>query len=130
MNQVNRCLFLHSNERTTEESTFIEALYDKIPHLEKLRKRYFEYRNIFLSKLPDKLPTWLASAKELSIEGLTRLVGGIERAMEAVKNAAIYELTNGQVEGQVNKLKMIKRKGYGRAKLPFLEKQMMILNEL
>ncbi|AZQ65638.1 transposase (plasmid) [Flammeovirga pectinis] len=109
MNQVNKCLFLHSNERTTEESTLIESLYDKIPHLEKLRKLYFKYRNIFLSKLPDKLPTGLASAKELY--------------MEAVKNTAIYELTNGQVEGQVNKLKMIKRKGYGRAKLPFLEKR-------
>jgi transposase len=35
---------------------------------------------------------------------------------EAVMNALRYEWSNGQLEGQVNRLKLVKRQMYGRAK--------------
>jgi transposase len=45
---------------------------------------------------------------------------GLSEDYEAVKNALRYGWSNGQLEGQVNRLKLIKRQMYGRAKFDLL----------
>jgi transposase len=51
--------------------------------------------------------------------------GGIVADYEAVKNALTYEWSNGQLEGQVNRLKLIKRGMYGRAKFDLLRARVL-----
>ena len=46
--------------------------------------------------------------------------------IKAVKNALINTVSNGITEGYVNKLKMIKRVMYGKAKLPLLKIKMVM----
>ena len=46
---------------------------------------------------------------------------GLKRDNEAVKNAPSEKWSNGQVEGQVNRLKFIKRQMYGRANFDLLK---------
>ncbi|WP_374989672.1 hypothetical protein [Priestia megaterium] len=45
--------------------------------------------------------------------------------IEAVKHALSYSWSNGIVEGNVNRLKVIKRQMYGRAKLDLLSKKVL-----
>ena len=45
--------------------------------------------------------------------------------MEAVKAALECEWSNGQVEGQVNRLKLVKRQMYGRAKFDLLRARVL-----
>jgi len=42
-----------------------------------------------------------------------------------VKNALVYAWSNGQVEGQVNRLKLIKRTMYGRAGFDLLRRKVL-----
>ena len=51
---------------------------------------------------------------------LVNFAAGIRRDYEAVKNACTLEWSNGPVEGQVNRLKTIKRQMYGRASFKLL----------
>jgi transposase len=44
---------------------------------------------------------------------------------EAVKAALKYEWNNGRVEGQVNRLKLIKREMYGRVKPDLLKARLL-----
>jgi transposase len=44
----------------------------------------------------------------------------LSQAQQAVTNALRYDWSNGQLEGQVNRLKLIKRMVYGRAKFDLL----------
>ncbi len=44
---------------------------------------------------------------------------GLERDKQVVLAGLTLKHSNGQVEGQVNKLKLSKRMGYGRASFPF-----------
>lgn len=44
---------------------------------------------------------------------------------EAVKNALRFKWSNGQLEGQVNRLKLIKRQMYGRAKFDLLRARVL-----
>jgi transposase len=42
-----------------------------------------------------------------------------------VRNAIAYEWSNGQLEGQINRLKLIKRQMYGRAKFDLLRARVL-----
>ncbi len=45
---------------------------------------------------------------------------------EAVKAGVTLEWSNGQVEGQINRLKMLKRQMYGRASLDLLSQRFLL----
>lgn len=68
---------------------------------------------------------WLSEAKESGVSEMQSFCSGLERDEQAVKAAIISELSNGQVEGQVNRLKMIKRQMFGRAGLALLKKRVI-----
>jgi transposase len=53
--------------------------------------------------------------------GLQGFVQGLCRDYAAVTAALTVEWSNGQTEGQVNRLKLIKRKMYGRANFDLLQ---------
>ncbi len=71
----------------------------------------------------EKLNQWIADAKNSSIAQLKQFARGLERDYEAVKAGLSLQWSNGQVEGQINRLKLIKRQAYGRAKLDLLKKR-------
>jgi len=54
---------------------------------------------------------------------LQSFILGIERDKAAVKAGLTLPTSNGLVEGKVNKLKLIKRMGYGRAGFPLLRQR-------
>lgn len=56
---------------------------------------------------------------------LHRFVRGLRRDHDAVLNGLTLEHSSGAVEGNVNRLKMIKRQMYGRAKFDLLRKRVL-----
>ena len=70
------------------------------------------------TKIETDLDAWLADANPSL---LASFAAGISRAKDAVRAAIIEPWSNGQTEGQINKLKMVKRQMYGRAKVDLLE---------
>jgi transposase len=50
----------------------------------------------------------------------------MEKDIESVINAVVEKFSNGFVEGTNNKLKAIKRVGYGRCKLPLLKSKIVL----
>jgi len=56
---------------------------------------------------------------------LCRFAGSPQSDYQAVKNALVYAWSNGQVEGQVNRLKLIKRTMYGRAGFDLLRRKVL-----
>jgi transposase len=73
----------------------------------------------------DCLLTWLEEARSVRIRALTSFVNGIYADFAAVHNALKLEWSAGQTEGQVNRLKFIKRQGYGRASFQLLRKRVL-----
>ncbi len=68
----------------------------------------------------EQLDEWLVQAKESGIKELAAYAGGLETDYAAVKAGLQLVWSNGQTEGQVNKLKLIKRRMYGRAHVALL----------
>jgi transposase len=68
----------------------------------------------------EDLDPWLNDAIRCEIPALSNFAATLQRDYAAVKAALTLEWSNGQVEGQVNRLKVIKRMMYGRAKFDLL----------
>jgi transposase len=71
------------------------------------------------------LAGWLTRAHASGIPELKSFVAGIQRDRAAVTAALTLPFSTGQVEGQINRLKLIKRSGYGRAKLDLLRQRVL-----
>ena len=84
-----------------------------------------EFRDILHTRSGEKLNDWLSSVKASQIRELQSFVLGIERDKAAVVAGLTLPYNNGLVEGKVNKLKLIKRMGYGRAEFPLLRQRVL-----
>ena len=73
----------------------------------------------------DALDTWLELVSASRIPELQGFAQGIERDKAAVRAGLTLLYSNGVVEGHVNRLKLIKRMGYGRADLPLLRQRVL-----
>lgn len=71
------------------------------------------------------LDQWLKAVAASGIKSLTSFANGLRSDLAAVRNALSMPWSNGQVEGQINRLKFIKRQMYGRAKLDLLRKRVL-----
>jgi len=72
-----------------------------------------------------RLQDWMQQVAKSSFRDLQRFAQGLQRDKEEVLAALTFVYSNGQVEGQINKLKLIKRQGYGRAGFPLLRQRVL-----
>jgi transposase len=75
---------------------------------------------------PDQLDPWLAWAAESPLVPLQRLAKGLRHDYDAVKAGTTLRWSNGPVEGHINRLKMLKRQMFGRAKLDLLQQHFLL----
>jgi transposase len=72
-----------------------------------------------------RLDIWLDQVRASHIPELQRLVRSIQRDKDAVLAGLTEPWSNGVVEGNINKLKLIKRMMYGRADFPLLRQRVL-----
>lgn len=63
---------------------------------------------------------WLQACQASNIPEFVNLALGMKKDQEAIQTALSSPWSNGQTEGQVNRLKLLKRQMYGRANLDLL----------
>jgi transposase len=120
-----RLLGKHSDSWSVEENKYLKAFFKLCPSAEKARKIALEFQDMMKQKKPELLDSWIEDALESDIENLKRFAQGIRQDYDAVKAALTLEWSNGQVEGQVNRLKTLKRQMYGRAGFKLLRKRIL-----
>jgi len=72
---------------------------------------------------PDALDPWLQRATTSTLEALQRFAKGLYEDYEAVKAGVTLPWSTGPVEGHINRLKMLKRQMFGRARLDLLSRR-------
>ena len=73
----------------------------------------------------EALTSWLARAAASCVAELGSFANGLQRDLAAVTAGLSLPWSNGQVEGQINRLKLIKRTMYGRASFDLLRKRVL-----
>lgn len=90
-----------------------------------LRSFSMRFRGIFHGRTSAKLEEWIDDAIDSDLVFLARFARVLRRDIDAVCNAIDLPWSNGQAEGQINRLKTIKRAMYGRAGPELLRARMM-----
>jgi transposase len=83
------------------------------------------FQQMLREQKPDQLQSWLQAVVDTGSEALISFANGIRQDFAAVKNALALPWSNGQTEGQVNRLKVIKRQMYGRAHFDLLRRRVL-----
>ena len=73
----------------------------------------------------DVLPAWLERAERSSVTEMKSFAIGIKQDYAAIAAALEHEWSNGQTEGQITRLKLIKRQMYGRANFDLLKARVL-----
>ena len=80
---------------------------------------------IISSSLESTTVVMLSDVGKSGVSVLVSFAKGIKQDIAAVMNALSLPWSNGQTEGQVNRLKLIKRQMYGRANFDLLRKRVI-----
>jgi transposase len=72
------------------------------------------------------LEAWLADARTSGVRAVETFAAGLEQDGAAVRSALSTPWSNGQTEGQVTRLKLLKRQMYGRAGFDLLRHRALL----
>jgi transposase len=81
---------------------------------------------IVRERLGDDLEAWMVEATYSGIDALARFARGLQDDLPAVKAGLTLEWSNGVTEGQIHRLKLLKRQGYGRAGFALLRQRILL----
>ncbi len=114
-------LLVRAPDSLTEEQTALrEALCAHCSEAEVIYPLAQRFMELIIDRRNDALDQWLTDALVCSISAMRHFARTLQRDYAAVRAALTFEWSSGQVEGQVNRLKVIKRMMYGRAKFDLL----------
>src|SRR6266699_868378 len=77
----------------------------------------------------EQLDTWIRLVEASHLPEMESFAKGIQQDKEAVRAGLTLPWSQGPLEGHVNRLKLIKRSMYGRAKLPLLRARVLHVAE-
>ncbi len=108
-----------------EQREFLEQFINSCPEALKIQVLGQKFRAMIRERLETNFDDWMQEGQKSGIKELENFVKGIKQDRAAVKSALKFEWSQGQVEGQVNRLKMLKRQMYGRAKFDLLRARVL-----
>jgi len=110
---------------TPEERTYRTTLLDAEPTIREAQELAADFEALVRTRDAPGLMAWLDRADASGLPEVRSFAAGIRRDRSAVEAALSSIWSNGQTEGQINRLKALKRQMYGRAKLDLLRKRFL-----
>ena len=83
------------------------------------------FASMVRSRKAEEFKEWLEESLSRGVKGFETFAIGLRRERPAVEAALSLPYSNGQTEGQVNRLKLIKRSMYGRAGFELLRRRFL-----
>jgi hypothetical protein len=108
----------------------VDAFKAISPAFATMRALAMRFRDILRGSDVEKLSAWLHDADHSALYVIRRFVRTLRQDLAAVRNAITETWSNGQTEGQINRLKMLKRAMYGRAGIDLLRARMIPLSPI
>jgi transposase len=102
---------------------------DQLLHAEPTLAQAYTLSQAFLALVRERrgadLEAWITEVAASGIEALARFAQGFQDDLPAITAGLTLPWSNGPVEGQINRLKLLKRQSYGRAGVGLLRQRLM-----
>ncbi len=120
-----RLLTIGRDTLSKSETVLVAAIEAGVPLLVEAREIIAAFHAMLRKKAEKELDPWIDRAKGSLVASFAN---GVIKDKAAVRAAISSSWSNGQTEGQITKLKLVKRQMYGRAKLDLLEARLLGAN--
>jgi transposase len=104
----------------------LDAILTGGPHLEAVAGHVRAFASMTCSRRGPELEAWMAAVDTDDQPALRSFVRGLHRDQDAVTAGLTLPWSSGAVEGHVNRIKMLKRQMFGRAKPDLLRKRVLL----
>ncbi|WSD66326.1 transposase [Streptomyces sp. NBC_01591] len=111
---------------TETEQLRLKAVLANCPELDALTGYVRSFAQMPTERQGERLPQWLHAVRQDDLPSLHTLAVGIDRDRDAVIAGLTLPWNSGVVEGQVNRIKMLKRQMFGRAGFQLLRKRVLL----
>jgi transposase len=102
-----------------------ELLRRLSPEVARAQELALSFIELIKERDADGLREWIVSAQRSEAAEFITFANGLASDLQAVRAALEHEWSNGQVEGQVHRLKLVKRQMYGRGNLDLLRARVL-----
>ncbi|MEJ5200895.1 MAG: ISL3 family transposase [Anaerolineales bacterium] len=113
------------DKRKANEEQILESISNSHPNLKTVIELVREYATLVRGQGADMLSLWIGSAKQSHYSLLRNFAEGLQQDEDAIRAALSCSWSNGRTEGNVNRLKYIKRLMYGRSTDDLLRKRVL-----
>ena len=108
------------------EQASLDAVRAHCPHLDALASHVTGFAKILTGLRGEQLDAWIATASAGDQPDMRSFITGLKRDYQAVLNGLTLPYSSGKAEGNVNRIKMLKRQMYGRAGFDLLRKRVLL----
>jgi transposase len=109
-----------------EEQMRVKQVLARCPQLEAASGHVAAFAEIMANLRGDRLDGWITAVEADDLPCLHSFTTGLRRDRQAVTNGLSLPYSSGVVEGNVNRIKMLKRQMYGRASFDLLRKRVLL----
>ncbi|MGW2183268.1 ISL3 family transposase [Streptomyces sp. NPDC001732] len=109
-----------------EDADKLHRLRERDPELDRLTGHVRKFAAMMTARHGDRLEEWIASVEHDNLAPLAGFARNLRRDFDAVRNGLSLPYSSGAVEGNINRLKMLKRQMFGRADLDLLRKRVLL----
>ena len=115
-----------ASDRTEAEQRLLQHLLELCPDARLAFGLTERFLQLVRERQAHVLDAWLEDAAAAGLPEFRSFATGLQRDKAAIVAAASLPYSNGQTEGQITKLKLLKRSMYGRASFELLRRRVLL----
>jgi transposase len=104
---------------------YLEQLCQVETQMAQLYELALSFLTLVRERRGEDLESWRTQAAASEIAPLVRFSEGLKDDLAAIEAGLTWSWSNGVTEGQINRLKLLKRQGYGRAGVALLRQRLV-----
>jgi transposase len=112
-------------KRSRVARLYLEQLCQINDEMAQLYELAMAFLTLVRERRGEDLNAWRSQAMSCGIDPLVRFAEGMQDDLAAIEAGLTLPWSNGVTEGQVNRLKLLKRQAYGRASVALLRQRML-----
>jgi len=123
--QTTTLFFRTPQERDAAETAFLQQLTEQCPDIAQAHSFVQRFHGLVRTRDQAGLEPWLTAVEASGLEEIISFAQGLRRDRAAVDAALSLEWSNGQLEGQITRVKLLKRSMYGRSGFDLLRQRVL-----
>jgi transposase len=123
--QVAHWITFKEEQRLDWQQRYLTQLCEADPQIAQTYELIQEFTTMLRERGGERFDEWLNQVEKQGVSELQSFASGLRKDYDAVKAGLTLEWSQGQTEGQVHRLKLIKRQMYGRGSFKLLRKRVL-----